>query len=383
MRTTVVMPQLGESVVEGVINKWLKQVGEWVEKYEPLVEIVTDKVNVELPSPAAGHLVEILAPEGATVLVGAALAVLETAEEVPGEAPVEAPPTPAEGVPRRATPRVRRLARELGVDLELVPGSGPGGRITEEDVRRFAARREAAEAPPAPSLEEEAIPITPIRRTIAQRMVESKRTAPHAWVMMEVDASGLVRLRESLREDFRRRHGVDLTYLPFVIKAVAEALRQYPILNAVWAEERILIKRRINIGVAVALEEGLIVPVIRDADQKSIAGLALALHDLIGRAREGKLRLEDVQGATFTVNNPGAFGSIMSMAIINPPQAAILSMDAIVKRPVVVDDAIAIRPLMNLCLSFDHRIMDGAVAARFLQAVKERLEGLGPHTSVY
>ncbi|HKZ50661.1 MAG TPA: dihydrolipoamide acetyltransferase family protein [Dehalococcoidia bacterium] len=392
MRTTVAMPQVGESVVEGTIGKWLKRVGEWVDRYEPLVEIITDKVNVELPSPEPGRLVEILVPEGMTVPIGAELAVLEV------EAPTEAPPPPEAAPPeealvgrRRVTPRVRRLAEELGVELEHVRGTGPGGRITEEDVRSFAAApalgapaapapREAAPEIPA---EEEAVPVDPIRRTIAQRMAESKRTIPHAWVVMEADMTPLRRLRESIKEEFRRRHGVDITYLPFVIKAVVEALRQFPILNSLWAEDHITLRKRINVGVAVATDKGLLVPVIRDADQKSISGLALALGELASRAREGKLRLEDVRGGTFTINNPGAFGSIMSLSIINPPQAAILSMDAIVRRPVVVDDAIAIRSIMNLCLAFDHRILDGAGATAFLRAVKERLEGMGPSMPIY
>ncbi|MDP2948255.1 MAG: dihydrolipoamide acetyltransferase family protein [Chloroflexota bacterium] len=401
MATTVVMPQLGESVTEGTVSKWLKQVGDWVDKYESLVEVITDKVNVEIPSPVTGHLREILVPEGMTVAVGETLAVIEEAVEAPlpeaaPEQPAvvaataaEAPGDVAPQVRARATPRVRRLARELGVDLVAVSGSGPGNRITEEDVRSFAARAApagegVAAAPPHPLVpeEEEVIPVGPVRKTIAERMVQSKRTAPHAWLMVEVDVTPLVRLRESIKEEFSRRYGADLTYLAFVVKAVAETLREQPILNSTWAEDKIVIKKRLNIGIAVALDDGLIVPVIHDADRKSIADLARAIADLTARARAGKLTLADVQGGTFTVNNPGAFGSLISMPIIHQGQAAILTMEAIVRRPLVIDDAIAIRSVMNLCLSFDHRILDGAVAGRFLRGVKERLESFGPDTHI-
>lgn len=394
MATKVVLPQVGETVVEGTIDRWLKQVGERVEKYEPLVEIVTDKVNVELPSPVSGRLLEILVPEGTTVPVGAELAIIEeeaaaVGAPAPAPAPAAAPaaakpsPQPAGAFPPRATPRVRRLARERGVDLAQVKGTGPGGRILERDVLAFA-EAEAAPVPAAPAAaEEEALPVSAVRRTIAQRMAHSYSTIPHAWLMMEADVTPLVRLRESLRDEFRRQHDAELTYLAFAIKAAAEALRQHLQVNSTWAEERIVVKRRINMGVAIATDYGLMVPVIRDADRKSIAGLALELHELTERARSGKLTLEDVQGGTFTINNTGTFGSIVSKPIINAPQAAILTTEAITKRPVVTsDDAIAARSIMNLCLSFDHRILDGAEAAAFLRAVKERLEAMGPGTAV-
>ncbi len=404
MAFTLKMPEVGETVTEGTVERWLKQPGDRVEKYEPIVEINTDKVNVELPSPVSGTLLEILAPEGETVAIGAPLAVIEG---VAGEPPAEVtPPTPAERpaaaapaapppapprqqVPserRRATPRVRRLAQEMGVDLESVAGSGPGGRVTEEDVRSAAAGapRAPTRAPAAaPAQEEEAVPLTAIRRTIAQRMAASAFGAPHAWLAMEADVTGLVRLRESQKEGFRQRRGFDLTYLPFAAHALAQALTQHPYLNASWAEDRIVLKRRVHLGIAVATERGLLVPVVHDANRLSVAGLAAAIHDLSERARAGKLTLEDVQGGTFTLDNTGAFGSVVSMPIINQGQAAILSLEAINRRPVAVaEDAIAVRSVVNLCLSFDHRILDGAQAGGFLGDVKRRLEAFQPGSSI-
>ena len=395
MAVELVMPQLGESVTEGTVERWLKKPGDWVERFEPLVEVNTDKVNVEIPSPVAGRLREILAPAGTTVAVGEPLAILEEAA-VAAEA-TEAPAAEAEPAPRavaqagqalapagrrRATPRVRRLAAEHGVDLDQVTGTGPGGRITEKDVLAAATARPKEVAAAAPAQEEEAIALSPVRRTIAQRMARSKFSAPHAWLVMEADVTPLVRLREAKKVEFRERSAVDLTYLPFVVKATAEAVREQPILNSTWAEDKIVVKKRIHIGVAVAVEEGLIVPVIRDADRLGVAALAQAIHELTARAKGGRLRLEDVQGGTFTVDNTGAFGSVVSMPIINQGQAAILSMEAITRRPVVVDDAIAVRSIMNLCLSFDHRILDGAIAGRFLQSIKQRLEAFDPDTPI-
>ncbi|MBI2914136.1 MAG: 2-oxo acid dehydrogenase subunit E2 [Chloroflexi bacterium] len=414
MAFTLKMPEVGETVTEGTVERWLKRPGERVDKYEPIVEINTDKVNVELPSPVSGTLKEILAQEGATVVVGEALAVIEeVAGEVPAEAappvpreepaeaaPAEAPKEPPKAAPagrgapaerQRATPRVRRLAQELGVDLAQVAGSGPGGRIVEDDVRAAAGGKIAPapaaarpEAPPAEAPgEEEAVALTAIRRTIARRMAASKFSAPHAWLAMDADVTGLVALRQALKEAFRQRHGFDLTYLPFAVHAVAQSLPAHPYLNASWAEDRIVLKKRIGIGIAVATERGLIVPVIRDADRLSVSGLAGAIHDLSERARAGKLQLDDVQGGTFTVDNTGAFGSIVSMPIINQGQAAIISLEAISKRPVVVaDDAIAVRSVVTLCLSFDHRILDGAQAGAFLGEVKRRLEAFGPETGI-
>ncbi len=406
MTTTLTMPEVGETVTEGTIERWLKKPGDHVDKYEPIVEINTDKVDVEIPSPVTGTVTELLVEEGAVVEVGAPLAIIE---EVAGETPAETPsPAPKEeaakpkaeapprerapakrGEPasRRATPRVRKLAEELGVDLAQVQGSGAGGRIKEDDVRAFAGEREKPPAGVAPAgpveQEEETLPLTAIRRTIAQRMAASKFSAPHAWLVMEADVTGLVRLREAKREAFREREGVDLTYLPFVVAAAAQGLRESPALNASWAEEKIVLKKRIHIGIAVAADQGLLVPVVHDADRLSVAGLARAVHDVSQRARQGKLRLQDVQGGTFTMDNTGSFGSVISMPIINLGQAAILALEVITKRPVVLEnDAIAIRSMVNLCLSFDHRILDGAQAGDFLRSVVQRLEGYGPDSAL-
>ena len=399
MTTTVTMPEVGETVTEGTIERWLKKPGDHVDKYEPIVEINTDKVDVELPSPVTGTVKELLVEEGAVVAVGTPLAIIEevageTAAEAaapppaeaaaPATAPPSRAPSPGGRAESRSTPRVRRLAQELGVDLSLVQGSGPRGRIVEEDVRAFAAGKAPA-APAAPAAagrieqEEETVPLTPVRRTIARRMAASKFSAPHAWLMMEADVTGLVRLREAAKEAFREREGVDLTYLPFVVAAAAQGLRENPSLNASWAEDAIVLKKRIHIGVAVAAEPGLLVPVVHDADRLGVTALARAIHDVSQRAREGKLKLEDVQGGTLTVDNTGWFGSVISMPIINQGQAAILALEAITKRPLVLDnDAIAVRSVVNLCLSFDHRILDGAQAAEFLRSLGRRLECYGP-----
>ena len=397
MTTTLTMPEVGETVTEGTIERWLKKPGDRVDKYEPIVEINTDKVEVELPSPVSGTVKELLVEEGDVVVVGAPLAIIEevageTAAEAPapeeGRPPAEAPAPPpapaAAGGRRRATPRVRKLAEQLGVDLTLVEGSGPQGRIVEEDVRAFGGgEKPQAGAPPGMAVEqeEETVPLTTIRRTIAQRMAASKFSAPHAWMVMEADVTGLAGLRQAQREAFREREGVDLTYLPFVAGAAAQGLREHPTLNASWGEAGIILKRRIHVGVAVATDQGLLVPVVHDADRMSVAELPRAITGLSERARAAKLRLEDVQGGTFTVDNTGWFGSIVSMPIINQGQAAILALEAVTKRPVVLDhDAIAVRSVVNLCLSFDHRILDGAEAGGFLRSVVERLEAYGPES---
>ena len=390
MATKIVMPQLGESVAEGVVARWLKRPGDKVERDEPVCEIVTDKVSAELPAPVAGVLREIVVPDGGTVAVGQEIGSID---EVAGEAPsspdatpqtqaaAAAAPTPGfpshgrePGSPGRYSPAVRRLAEEYGVELSRLKGTGAGGRVSKEDVLAYIAQREAGAASPAaarqvdatalPATREELIPLSPVRRMIAEHMVRSKREAPHATTTFEVDMSRVVKWREAVREEFRRKEGVDLTYLPFVVRATVEGLKENPILNSVWSDEGILVKREINVGVAVALEDGLIVPVIRGADGKDLAAIAREASDLAARARAGKLAVADVQGGTFTVNNPGVFGTLVSAPIINFPQAAILSMEGLVKRPVVIDDAIAIRPMMNICLSFDHRVMDGLQAAR-------------------
>ena len=425
---------MGESVVEGTIGKWLKQPGDRIERFEPLVEVVTDKVTMEVPSPVAGSLLRILAQEGQTVPMGAPIAEVETSEAAspsprptggaaapalqpaatttgylvkdvrpvgptgggPGEEALPEDPKPVPqtlGGTTRTSPVVRRLAQEHGIDLAHVPGTGQGGRITREDVLRYLeapptpATAAVSAPPPAPGPaarpEEEYVPLTPVRRMIAEAMVRSASQIPHAWSTVEADVTGLVALRARIRASFEEREGVELTYLPFMIKAVVDSLKEHPTLNATWGGDKIILKKRINLGIAVAAPHGLVVPVIHNADLVSIAGLARAARDLITRARQNKLTLPDVQGGTFTLNNTGALGSIVSQPIINYPQAAILTTEAIQKRAVVRDDAIAIRSMMNLCLSFDHRINDGAAVSAFLQAVKRRLEAMGPDTAIY
>lgn len=409
MTYTLTMPEVGETVTEGTIEKWLKQPGERVEKYEPIVEVNTDKVNVELPSPVSGTVLEHLASEGDTVPVHAPLC---TIDEAAGEAAVDAAPPAAQPrreraetsvpaaartgaaggrAPNRATPRVRRLAAELGIDLAAVAGSGPQGRVTEEDVRAAAkegGRSAPTGAKPAPasveaSAEDETAPLSAIRKTIAQRMSQSAFTAPHAWLVVECDVTGLARLRAAQKDDFRQRHGVDLTYLPFAAHAVSQSLREHPYLNSGWAGDRIVLHKRVHLGVAVATDRGLLVPVVRDADRLSVTGLALAIAELSEKTRANKLSLEDVQGGTFTLDNTGAFGSIVSMPIINLGQAAIMSLEAVRKRPVATaDDAIAIRHIVNVCLSFDHRILDGHQAGAFLASVRQRLEAFSPESGL-
>ncbi len=388
MTYTLTLPEVGETVTEGTIEKWLKAPGDEVAKYEPIVEVNTDKVNVELPSPVSGTVAEILVQEGETVPIGAALCTIdavagETPAEIAPAAPVEAPTDkePAAASPKsrrrdgasRATPRVRRVAEELGVDLARVEGSGPGGRVVEDDVRAFAKA-----APAAAGADAEVVALTGIRRTIAKRMSESAFTAPHAWLAVEADVTELVKLRAAERGAFRERTGADLTYLPFAAHAVSQALKEHPYLNASWAEEQILLKKHVNLGVAVATERGLLVPVVKDADRLSVGGLALSMAELGEKARENKLQLDDVQGGTFTLDNTGAFGSVVSMPIVNLGQAAIISLEAITRRPAVINDDIAVRDVVNLCLSFDHRILDGHQAGAFLADVKSRLEAFRP-----
>jgi 2-oxoisovalerate dehydrogenase E2 component (dihydrolipoyl transacylase) len=405
--TTIAMPQLGESVTEGTVGNWLKQVGERVEKYEPLCEVTTDKVNSEIPSPVAGVLAEILVEPETTVPVGAGICRIDESGASPTAARsgvdkiVERPVVPAKshahgnGVPdeldllrARSSPVVRRIAEEHGVDISHVTGTGIGGRVTKRDLLAYLESTPSIEPPPsAPEPEvalvrtqvrlepgDEVIPLTPMRRAIAEHMVRSERTAPHVTTVMEVDMTNVVAYRAARKAEFARREGIELTYLPFAIKAVTLALREHPRLNAIWDEERIIHRAAINIGVAVGLEDGLVVPVIRHADRLSIAGLMHAVADLAGRARAGTLKPDDVAGGTFTVNNPGTFGSIVSTPILVQPQVAILATEAIVKRPVVIGDMIGIRSMMNLSLSFDHRVLDGLAAARFLQQVKSWLE---------
>ncbi|HEY7451769.1 MAG TPA: dihydrolipoamide acetyltransferase family protein [Candidatus Limnocylindria bacterium] len=530
MATTIKMPQLGESVTEGTIERWLVKVGDSVAQYDPLFEVVTDKVNAEVPAEVGGVVTSILVGDGQTVKVGtplaeiaedgeaaaapagaepaAAAAAPEVELEAPPENEVEAapaaeaappPPTPepepaapaepepaapaepepeaaapvpmAEAAPPppapepepsapppapeptasaepaaaampdagiRMTPAVRRLVREHNLDVTQIPGTGAGGRVTRDDVLAFVAARDgsaaapapeaatpapppveapapaapapaAAPAPPPPAVAAsaptpapaapapaapaapapEAIPaptggdvewpLTQMRKGIAAKMTQVKQTVPHAYTVVEVDMTNVVRWREANNEAFKAREGAGISYVAVVIKAVTEGLRAHPTLNSQFAEDRIILKQRLNIGIAVAVDNGLVVPVIHDADQLSISGVNRKVQDLAARARANRLKLDEIQGGTFTVNNTGWFGSVSSMPIINAPEVAILSMEAIVKRPRVIEvdgaDVIAVRHLMNMTCSFDHRVLDGAQVGYFMADVRKRLEG--------
>jgi 2-oxoisovalerate dehydrogenase E2 component (dihydrolipoyl transacylase) len=515
----VTMPQLGESVAEGTIGKWLKQPGDTVEKYEPLVEVITDKVNAEVPSPFAGVLKEILVEEGATVPNNAEIAVIETAEEggaaaatppvalekaagpeaegtveveprdvdaaaasgtqdgdsasarssiAPAAGPagsderpdraaasaasaptaVAAKATEAPGNPdARMTPAVRRLLREHGLSAAQIVGTGGGGRITREDVTNYVeaqrtgqavggqtvggvqpasaasangsgapaasgSEQAATAAQPAPratpaaspaaataspgsggpkiefpaGADEVLVPLTQMRKGIAAQMTRALQ-APHAYVQMEIDATRLVALRDKANREYKAKEGIGLSYVPFVVKAAAAALKKNPTFNAHWTDQGLMAKRRINIGVAVAVEDGLIVPVIRDADQLSVHGLNVAILDVANRARINKLRVDDFGGGTFTVDNTGYLGTNLVMPILNVPEVGIVTMEAITKRPVVVStpdgDVIAIRPVMNMVLGVDHRANDGAGGAALLRDIKAWLEAVGPDTAIY
>ncbi|WP_258109996.1 dihydrolipoamide acetyltransferase family protein [Alicyclobacillus sp. SP_1] len=415
------MPQLGESVTEGTIGRWLKQVGDPVAKYEPLAEVVTDKVTAEVPSDVSGIVAELLVAEGDTVAVGTLICRVQEAGSVPSESlkeeaadspksvsattaevPAESkPPMPDKSMRGRYSPAVLRLAEEHDLDLNEVSGSGEGGRITRKDVLAHIANPpqstssvassspvdETVAAPTdteskpaerlshtAPSGDFEVVKPSPIRRTIAKRMVESKRNAPHAWTMVEADVTGLATYRDAHKSNFERTEGIKLTFLPFFIKVIAESLKKFPMLNSAWVGDEIRVMKHVHLSIAIATDDVLVVPVIHDADRLSVRGIAHELNRLASDARTGKLTVQDMEGGTFTVNNTGAFGSILSQPILNAPQAAILSVESVVKRPVVVQDMLAIRSMVNLCLSLDHRVLDGWVAGQFLKEVKHRLE---------
>lgn len=373
MATDIVMPQLGESIAEGTVVKWLIPQGGAVEKDQPLLEVETEKVALDIPSPATGFLTEIFVPEGETVPVGRLLARLgnQPAAGVVnrvGGVDVRPMEAPAQG-DQHYSPAVRQLAKERGVDLTTVTGTGEGGRVTKKDVLDVIAKRGATGDTPSPHASpltphEEILPLTQMRKTIAERMVLSRRTAAHVATFFEADFSCIAKFRE----------GRSLTYLPFVICAVTRAMKDLPLVNSSWRDQGLAIKKDIHIGIAVALEEGLLVPVIRHADSKGLNQLAHEIADLAERARTKRLTPEEVQDGTFTITNHGGFGSLFSTPIINQPQAAILGVGSVQKRAVVINDAIAIRPMCYLSLSFDHRIIDGATADRFMAKVKQYLE---------
>lgn len=421
MATEVIMPQMGESIVEGTITKWLKKPGDKVQRDEPLFEISTDKVDAEIPSPASGVLQEIKVTEGTTVqvntVVGSIAADGEAAASAPKAAAPAAPAAPKKEAPAapvaaapaaslpsdedehaRSSPLVRKIAREHNVDLAQVSGSGLGGRITKQDILDFIDKGSApaaaaptkaapvsAPAPtsaprPAPaSIPGDLVPMTQMRKIIAQRMVESRRTSAHVHCMYEVDFTNIVRLRSKHKVAFEQRNGVRLTFMPFFVRAALIALQQFPIINASTEGDGIRYHRHVNVGIAVALDWGLIVPVLKNADELNFLGLQRGITDLGERARTKKLRPEDVEGSTFTITNPGQFGAVFGLPIINQPNSAIMGVGGIMKMPMVVTDAegndsIAIRSVVHLTLGYDHRLIDGAVADQFMALVKKSLE---------
>jgi 2-oxoisovalerate dehydrogenase E2 component (dihydrolipoyl transacylase) len=402
-RATLKMPQLGESVTEGTVDRWLKQEGDMVRRDEPIVEVVTDKVNAEIPSPFEGRLVRIQVASGETVPIGAALAEFEVegvaappeaARPVATEQPRAASqttPTPArtragnsDGA--RVSPVVRRLLEENGLEISQITGTGGGGRVRREDVLAYLAQKErvaplpGVASPTASDRKDELVRISTVRRQIAEHMVRSVSTAPHAWALREVDVTGLVEYRAAHKEAFDATHGFALSYVPFFVQIVCDALMKNLYLNSTWTDEGIVLKHYVNMGIAVALPDSLIVPVIKNADLMGFTDLAQAVNDLATRARAKSLRPDDVHGGTFTLNNTGALGSVAGQSIINQPQAAILSTESIRKRPVVVDDEVVIRPIMNLTMSFDHRIVDGIAASRFLNDVQRGIEEWTPES---
>ncbi|MFL9649389.1 dihydrolipoamide acetyltransferase family protein [Exiguobacterium chiriqhucha] len=435
MEQTIKMPQLGESVTEGTITTFLVKLGDRVEEYEPLAEVMTDKVTAEIPATSAGVVKQILISEGDTVAVGTPVLVMEVegADSAPAKAEVVAEPTQVEAAPvetkqavtaasaaprkqnnGRFSPAVIRLANENAIDLNELDGSGLGGRITRKDVLRYLsegrpAKPEVATQVPvqetmtqtkldvpetaaAPSVSPsvpatgassdrvELIPTAGVRQAIANNMVRSKHEAPHAWLMIEVDVTNLVTARAKLKDEFFKREGVKLTFMPFFMKAAIEALKKHPMMNSEWAGDHIKVYQDIHLSVAVAANDALYVPVIKHADEKNIKGLAVALQDVAARARGNRLKADEMRGGTFTINNTGAFGSIQSAPILNYPQAAILSVESIVKRPVWVNGMFAARDMVNLCMSVDHRVLDGLVAGQFLQAIKQSLESIDADT---
>lgn len=400
----VVMPQMGESIVEGTLTKWLKKPGERVERDEMLFEISTDKVDTEIPAPVAGTLAEVLVGEGVTVAINTVVARIDetgagaveaapavAAAAVPEPEPVPAPPPPPEPLPAAPaekpagplSPLVLRMAREHNIDLTLVKGTGAGGRITKQDLEAYLAQRAApppppVEAPPPPKPVAGGVRIEPMsvmRQKIAEHMVMSKRVSAHVTTVHKVDMTRVARLRDRHKDDVQARYGFALTYLPFITRAAAAALRAFPIVNASIDGANVVYHEDINIGIAVALEGGLIVPVIRNADEKSVIGLQRAIVDLAARARSKQLKPEEVQGGTFSITNFGSFGSLFGTPVINQPQVAILGVGVVEKTPVVVEgDAIAIRSISLMGLTFDHRLIDGALADQFMGKLKSVLE---------
>jgi len=409
MLIPVIMPQLGESVAEGTVIEWLKKEGDPVRKDEGLLAISTDKVDAEIPAPASGVLSRILVQAGQVAPVGTTLAMIAegfasgTGIDLGAEAPVAVPEAPApsrepraesrdaQGGGRFYSPAVRKLAEELGVNLDEVPGTGEGGRVTRRDVEAFARGKgptvEAGTGAGGVPEGEELIPLTRMRRSIAEHMVRSKQTAPHVTSIVEADFTAIARFRDAKKAAFRAAKGTSLTFLPFILKATAAALGEFPTLNARWTDEGIKVRRAIHLGIATALEEGLVVPVLRNPGSRSLSDIAVAVAEIVRRAQEGRLLPEELAGSTFTVNNFGADGNLIGTPILNQPEVGMLGVGTIQKRPVVVtredEDAIAIRWMGYLCLSYDHRVVDGAVAGRFLQTLRRTLESFAPGEGIW
>ncbi|PYF03931.1 dihydrolipoamide acetyltransferase family protein [Ureibacillus chungkukjangi] len=434
----ILMPQLGESVTEGTIEKWLVKPGDQVNKYDPIAEVVTDKVNAEIPSSFTGTIKELIAKEGEALEVGTIICSVEVTDAATEKVTVQPKnPNVSSAIlnanqpqqkdeskalkkesnslgasKKRYSPAVLRIAEEHNIDLQLVEGTGLEGRITRKDLQKLIEDGQIPQADTSAKIEMETIaqqveekpvsiptkessvqsvngdieiPVSSVRRAIAKNMVRSTQEVPHAWMMMEVDVTNLVSYRDSIKNEFKAKEGFNLTYFAFFIKAIARALKEFPMMNSVWADDKIIQKKDIHISIAVATEDALFVPVIKHADEKSIKGIAKEISELSTLVRNGKLRSEHIQGGTFTVNNTGSFGSVQSMGIINYPQAAIVQVESIVKRPVIMEGGMfAARDMVNLCLSLDHRILDGLICGKFLNRVKEILENVNKDTmSVY
>jgi 2-oxoisovalerate dehydrogenase E2 component (dihydrolipoyl transacylase) len=426
----IIMPQLGESITEGTISKWLISVGDQVNKYDPLVEVMTDKVSAEVPSSFKGVIKTLIANEGETLAVGEAICEIETEEVVESIQTV----TNAEVINKevekdeqkvlstdqsskaRYSPAVLKLSQEHGIDLNQVKGTGMGGRITRKDLLKIVesgempisipkenesipaasnqienidVRKESLIIPSAVNAAAMAgdieIPVHGVRNVIASNMVKSKQEIPHGWMMVEVDVTNLVQYRNSIKNEFKKKEGFNLTPFAFFVKAVAQSLKEYPQMNSTWAGDRIILKKEVNLSIAVATEDALYVPVIKHADEKTIKGIAREISELAKKVRNETITAEEFKGGTFTVNNTGAIGSIQSMGIINYPQAAILQVESIVKRPVIMENnMMAVRDMVNLCLSIDHRILDGFISGKFMHRVKEILEKTSKeNTSIY
>lgn len=420
---TMTMPQLGESVTEGTLSKWLVGPGDTVNKYDPIAEVMTDKVNAEIPSSFSGKIKELLISEDETVSVGVPICTIEVHQESKVQYE-NSEVAVAENSPlinhqestksARYSPAVLRLSQEHHIDLSRVSGTGAGGRITRKDILNIIENKSILEdkstasvssngkglakvastiaLPESSNFEQQQhtstndkeIPVSAVRKAIAANMIRSKQEIPHAWMMVEADVTKLVAFRNREKSSFRKKEGFNLTYFAFFVKAVAQALKEYPQLNATWTGDKIIEKRDIHLSIAVAAEDSLFVPVIKNADEKTIKGIAREIAEFAERAQSGKLKAEEMQGGTFTVNNTGSFGSVQSYGIINYPQAAILQIESIVKRPVIIDGMIAVRDMVNLCLSLDHRVLDGLICGRFLARLKEIVENISEETtSIY